>query len=53
MRGALLKLPGVARVNVEVGKRPFTVDFDREKVKADDFLAPLTKAGHPAKLLGE
>jgi copper chaperone CopZ len=50
VRGALLKLPGVAKVDVAVGKQEFTVDYDDRKVKAEEFVPVLKKAGHPAKL---
>ena len=51
MRGTLLKLPGVAKVDIVAGKREFTVDYDDRKVKPEEFPPVLKKAGHPAKVL--
>ena len=50
MRGALLKLPGVARVDIVQDKREFTVAYDDRTAKPADFLPALKKAGHPAKV---
>ncbi len=52
VRGALEPVPGVANVKIEQGKTDFQVSYDPAKVKLDDLLEKLRKAGEPAKKKG-
>ena len=50
MSGALRKLPGIGTIEIEQGKKDFTVAYDSTKVKVDEMLAALKAAGEPAKV---
>ena len=49
MRGALEPVDGVSKVEITEGEQPFKVTYDPSKVKIDELLDKLAKAGEPAK----
>ena len=49
MRGALEKLPGISKVDVEEGSPDISVEYDKGKIDADKILAALEKTGEPIK----
>jgi copper chaperone CopZ len=38
-------MPGIAKVDIKAGNKDFTVDYDPGKVKPDEIVAALVKAG--------
>lgn len=49
MRGALEPVPGVTKVDIQKGNPDFKVTYDAAKVKLEDLLKKLDKAGESAK----
>ncbi len=41
-------MPGITGVEITAGNPDFTVNYDGDKVKVDQMLAALDKAGEPA-----
>ena len=48
MRSAL-KMPGITGIEIKAGNPDFKVSYDASKVKVDEMLTALEKAGEPAK----
>lgn len=45
MRGALKPFEGLEIVDLKVGKRAFSVKYDKSKIKPEQILAAVEKAG--------
>ncbi len=52
VRGALEPVSGVTKVDIALDDPNFKVTYDPAKVKLDDLLEKLAKAGEPAKKKG-
>jgi len=51
VRKALEKVPGVAKVKVDLDTKSATVTFDPAKAKVEDLTWATTEAGYPSKLV--
>ena len=51
MRGALKPFEGLEIVDLKVGKRAFSVKYDKSKYKAEEIRAAVEKAGEKLTLV--